>query len=90
MSASALQKLGLLREESDWDTRHTRSFVPLLTWVIMAAMAIGGCVMLVLGDGGTVTWIGLGIFSIAMVGFVLMNIASVNRAIRSEADESTD
>ena len=41
MSVSDLQKLGLLREESDWDTRHTRSFVPLLTWVVMAAMAIG-------------------------------------------------
>ena len=90
MSVSDLQKLGLLRPESDWDPKHTRSFVPLFIWLIMAVMAIGGCVMLVLGDGGILTWIGLGVFSIALIGFVLMNIASVNRAIRSEGDESAD
>ena len=33
MSVSDLQKLGLLRPESDWDPKHTRSYVPLLLWL---------------------------------------------------------
>ena len=84
MSVSDLQKLGLLRPESDWDPKHTRSYVPLLLWLVMAVLAVGGCVLLVLGNGGVATWIGLGIFSIALVGFVLMNIVSVNRALRDD------
>ena len=49
MSVSDLKKLGLLRKESDWDAKHTRSFVPLIMWLVTAVSAIAGCVMLVLG-----------------------------------------
>ena len=90
MSVSDLKKLGLLRPESDWDPKHTRSYVPLLIWLVMSTMAIGGCVMLVLGDGGLITWIGLAVFSIALVGFVLMNISSVDHALRNDGDGSSD
>ena len=90
MSVSDLKKLGLLRKESDWDAKHTRSFVPLFTWLVTAVSAIAGCVMLVLGDGGPVTWIGLVVFSVAMVGFVSMNISSVDRALRDDDDDSSD
>ena len=90
MSVSDLKKLGLLRKESDWDAKHTRSFVPLIMWLVTAVSAIAGCIMLVLGDGGVITWIGLVVFSIAMVGFVLMNIASVDRALQHDTDDATD
>ena len=90
MSVSDLKKLGLLRRESDWDTTHTRSFVPLITWLVTALSAIAGCVMLVFGNGGVVTWIGLVIFSVAMVVFVFMNISSVDRALRDEDRDSSD
>ena len=87
MSVSDLQKLGLLRAESDWNPRNMRSYVPRLLWMVLGCMAIGGCVMLALGDGDLISWLGLIIFSVALLGFVWMNIASVNRALKHE-DES--
>ena len=89
MSVSDLQKLGLLRPESKWDPKHTRSFVPRLSWMFLVLLSIGGCVMIALGNGGVVTWVGLLIFSVSLVCFVCMNILSVNRALLHE-DEGED
>jgi amino acid transporter len=90
MSVSDLQKLGLLRPESEWDPKHTRSFVPRLLWMCLVTLGIGGCVMLTLGDGGAVSWIGLLIFLVSLFFFVLLNMRSVNTALRNESGPDSD
>jgi len=90
MSVSDLQKLGLLRKESDWDAKHMRSVVPRPLWISLVFLSISGCVMLSLGDGGVITWIGLLIFSVSMLSFVWMNIASVNRALLQEDGDDSE
>lgn len=79
MSVSDLQKMGLLKPESDWDGKSSGSSVPPVLTLLLAVAGVGGCVLLALGDGHALSWIGLLIFVVAMTCFVWMNIASVNR-----------
>jgi hypothetical protein len=69
--------MGLLKPESQWQDRAPRSSVPVCWTVLWTALAIIGCVLMVRGDGGGLTWIGLAGFVVALFGFVRLNIGSV-------------
>jgi membrane protein implicated in regulation of membrane protease activity len=69
--------MGLLRPEQEWTERVPRSSVHTIMAVVWFLLAGTGCVLMVIGDGGTMTWIGLVCFTIALGGFVHLNIRSV-------------
>lgn len=77
MSIRDLRKMGLLKPEPQWEDRVPRSSVSACWTVVWTALAIIGCVLMVRGDGGTLTWLGLICFVVALCGFVRLNICSV-------------
>ena len=87
MSVSDLQKMGLLKPESDWDGKSSGSSVPPVPTLLLGVAGIGGCVLLALGDGHALSWIGLLVFVLAMTCFVWLNIASVNRTLQASDKE---
>ncbi len=78
MSIRDLRNMGLLRPERDWDERVPRSAVGGLQASGWLVVAITGCVFMVLGDGAGLTWIGLSLFAVSLIGFVRLNIKSVD------------
>jgi hypothetical protein len=78
MSIRDLRKLGLLKPESEWTDRLPGSNVIGFLAFFWTILAIGGCVLMVFGDGGGWTWVGLGSFAAALVGFIRQNITSVD------------
>ncbi|MCP4757968.1 MAG: hypothetical protein GY894_05900 [Planctomycetes bacterium] len=78
MSIRDLRKMGLLKPESGWADRLPRSSVRGLLALVWFLLAIGGCVLMVYGDGHYWTWIGLGGFAVALIGFIRQNITSVD------------
>jgi len=77
MSIRDLRKMGLLKPESEWKERVPRSSVSSCWTVLWTALAIAGCVLMIQGDGGALTWIGLAGFVVALCGFVRLNIVAV-------------
>ena len=82
MSLTDLRKLDLLRPESDWTGRVPRSNVRVLAAAVTAGAGIAGCVMMAMGDGAFLTWVGLCVFAVALVLFTMVNVSAIggNRA----------
>lgn len=77
MSLSDLRKMGLLKAESAWSSRIPRSSVPAVLAGVCLVAAVAGCTMMVLGDGGAMTWVGLAIFGAGLGVFTWLNVRSV-------------
>ena len=77
MSIRDLRKMGLLRPEEEWTESVPRSSVHSVFAAGWLILAITSCALMVVGDGGTMTWFGVVGFSIALAGFVHLNIKSV-------------
>ena len=88
MSLSDLRKLDLLRPETQWSGRVPRANVNVPLAVVSAAMGIGGCVAMGFGDGGVVTWLGLGSFCVSLAIFMAVNLLAIGR--RRAADDPED
>ena len=90
MSVSDLQKLGLLKPESEWSGKGVgRSAAPLRS-LFLGAIAIAGCVAMVVGDGLTLTWFGLIAFCAALACFVVVHVREVGLPKDVEEAESPD
>ena len=89
MSLTDLRKLDLLRPEEEWSGRTPRSTVHVSLAGVAAAMGLGSCVLMALGDGGVPTWIGIAVFSVALVAFTIVNVRAIGVPSDTEpADES--
>ncbi len=88
MSIRDLRKMGLLRPEQEWTERVPRSSVHSVFAAGWLILAITSCVLMVAGDGGTMTWFGVVGFAIALTGFVHLNIKSVRADGVSEPTSS--
>lgn len=77
MSLGDLRKMGLLRPEPEWTQRVPRTSVPTIAALGCVIMAGGGCTLMVLGNGGPMTWVGLGVFILGLAVFTWLNLRSV-------------
>ena len=84
MSLTDLRKLKLLRPENEWTGRVPRSSVNGLAAVGTAGAGVGGCVLMVFGDGAALTWLGLMLFGAALVLFTVVNVAAIGGKRRED------
>ena len=77
MSLSDLQKMKLLRPESEWTGTPERSQVQSLLAFLTALLGVSGCALMIIGNGHFLTWIGLAMFSIALVSFTWVNLRGI-------------
>ncbi|MCH2135387.1 MAG: hypothetical protein MK101_02265 [Phycisphaerales bacterium] len=80
---SDLRKLNLLKPEQEWSGEVPGSAVHGPCALLWAGCGLGGCVLMVIGDGAWATWLGVALFGLALIGFTLLN----TRAIRRRASE---
>ena len=88
MSLSDLRKMNLLKPEQGWNGRMPRSAVSgprALLWLIVAIL---GCVLMVLGNGDLLTWVGLALFGIALWRFVALSLRSIRGGGLDRVDQS--
>ena len=80
MSLSDLEKMKLLRPKSEWSGKADKSRVNLILASLTAAIGIAGCVFMIMGNGHFLTWIGLLMFGVSLVGFSWTNLRGVWKA----------
>jgi len=78
MSIRDLRKMGLLKPESEWSEQPPQSCVGGVSAGFWLVLAVSGCGLMIMGDGGLWTWVGLGGFSVSLCGFVRLNMRSVD------------
>lgn len=77
MSLEDLEKAGVLLPKDQWGSRKLSTRVPRLLLAGDGLAALAGCVLMYLGDGAALTWIGLGVFFVALAGFTVLNLWGV-------------
>ena len=80
MSLTDLEKMKLLRPKSEWTGKSDKSRVNLILASLTAAIGITGCVFMIMGNGHFLTWIGLLMFSVSLIGFSWTNLRGVWKA----------
>ena len=80
MSLSDLKKMKLLRPEEEWTGAPQRSTVQVVYAAIAGAVGIAGCVLMTVGNGQVLTWIGLLMFAVALGTFTWVNLRGVQKA----------
>ena len=79
MSLSDLDKMKLLRPEKEWTGTPERSQVKSFLAAVTATTGIAGCVLMAVGNGQALTWIGLLLFALALGSFTWVNLRGVWR-----------
>lgn len=77
MSLSDLQKMKLLRPESEWSGEPACSSVHSILAFLTGMIGIAGCALMIVGDGHFLTWIGLLMFSFALGSFTWVNLKGI-------------
>ena len=78
MSIEDLKRLGVLVESPVGERDKARSRVSLPWFILTAALAVGGCILMPVGRGEWLTWIGLGLFLVGLMGFIAANMAGID------------
>ena len=79
MSLSDLEKMKLLRPKEEWTGQSAKSQVRPLAASVVAAFGVAGCIMMMIGNGGSETWVGLLMFSTALALFTWINLNGIYR-----------
>ena len=79
MSLKDLGNMGLLKPEAQWDGERQPSGVPLWALAIATIVGVASCLAIGLGDGGWITWAGIGAYLVGLFAFIGINILGVGR-----------
>ncbi|MHC5001834.1 MAG: hypothetical protein ACYTJ0_01810 [Planctomycetota bacterium] len=77
MSLEDLRRMGLLRDEDDVAPVAAHVAPRVALTVATALVALVGCVAMVFGDGGAVTWVGVVAFLAGLFAFIAVNLRAV-------------
>lgn len=79
MSLSDLEKMKLLRPKDEWTGASQRSEVQTVYAAVTSTVGVAGCVLMTVGNGHFLTWIGLLMFTVALVVFTWVNLRGVRK-----------
>lgn len=77
MSLEDLRRMRLLRDEREWGEDRPATYIQGAPFVTALLGAIAACVLLVVGDGSWLTWVGLLLFFATLAWFLWLNIRGV-------------
>lgn len=99
MSIDDLRDQGVLLPEEEWGEHRLETTVPLLPLAVGYVAAVASLVVIYVGGGGLVTWIGAGAFLVALYAVTWMcdravlrqrrRVRRERRERRSDADPGT-
>jgi hypothetical protein len=79
MSLKDLGNMGLLRPEAQWEGEAPPTGVSLPALAAAAALGVAACAAIAIGDGGWITWLGVGAYLTGLFCFIGVNILGVGR-----------
>ncbi len=79
MSLKDLEKMGLLKPEKEWVQGELTSTASPRLLLIISIVAVVGCVVIAVGNGGLWTWIGIIAFLTSLTAFVWLTVWSISR-----------
>lgn len=77
MSMEELEEDGLLRPRDQWGQGMAKSKVAKLPMLAIAAMGLASAGLMYVGDGRLLTWIGLGMFFLALAAFTAVSLRGI-------------
>ena len=72
MSIDDLREQGVLLPEEEWGEHRLETTVHVVPIAIGFGVAVASLVVIYVGDGGTLTWVGSGIFLVALYAVTWM------------------
>ena len=72
MSIDDLREQGVLLPEEEWGQHELETTVHVLPLAAGFTVAVASLVVIYLGDGGTLTWVGSGVFLVALYAVTWM------------------
>jgi hydrogenase-4 membrane subunit HyfE len=66
MTIEDLREQGVLLPEEEWDKHSLKTTVRKLPLAIALLVATASCVLMFLGDGGRLTWVGVAVFILTL------------------------
>lgn len=79
MSYEDLEAHDIFLPEEHWDELDLSSSVNETALIFTFVLGIGSCVLMVLGGGKMLTWIGAGLFVVFMLLFTFVSNAGIDR-----------
>ncbi len=86
MSLDDLERAGVTLAREEWGKREVRSTVNRPLFVATAALAVGAGLLMYFGDGRLATWLGAGLFLLALLGATSISLVAVSRQSRATVD----
>jgi hypothetical protein len=77
MSLEDMEQDGILLPRDQWGTRELRTRVGRWPMVVIAILAVVAAVLMYLGNGNVVTWIGAGLFLVSLAGFTWVSLRGI-------------
>lgn len=78
MSYEDLEEHNIFLPEEHWDELDLSSSVNQPLLLLTVAVGVVACILMVLGGGSTLTWIGAGLFLIFLLSFTIVSNAGIN------------
>lgn len=82
MGLEDLKEQDILLPEEEWGEHRLETTVPEIPVAVIFLLSAVGCVLTYIGDGNTLTWIGIVLFFIAFFGIVWI----CDRAVRKQRE----
>jgi hypothetical protein len=86
MSLDDLERAGVTLPREEWGKRGVRCTVNKPLFVVTAALAVGAGLLMYFGDGRLATWVGAGLFLLALFGATSIALLAVSRQCHAAAD----
>ena len=77
MSLEELQQMGILLPQDKWRKRKLKSRVPRVPLAIVGVLFPVSGLLMYFGDGGTVSWAGVGLFLALLGAFTALNLKEI-------------
>jgi hypothetical protein len=79
VSLDDLERAGVTLPRQEWGKRMIRSTINKPLFIVTAALAGGAVLLMYFGDGGVTTWVGAGLFLLALFGATSISLLAVSR-----------
>lgn len=77
MGLEDLKKAGVLLPKEEWGQRDLTTDVKKLPLLVVAGLAPVSAVLMYVGDGKALTWIGLALFFVFLGGFTFLSLKGI-------------
>jgi hypothetical protein len=85
MALDDLERAGVTLPREEWGKREVRSTVNKPLFVATAALAVGAGVLMYFGEGRFMTWVGAGLFLLALFGATTISLIAASRQSHAAA-----